>query len=129
MNNYINYINLVIGMVLGQAFSTAVLVYFIQKKKAIAYRPAFTEYVGAEVGTYVIALLMLFMAMFLLADYISPQNITGMSASMWQWKVKVASNFRLFALAFGTFAPLIGLLFFKKGIKAIQKKDDEINKS
>ena len=124
-----NYTILFFGMLLGQLISTALIVYILQKQKNIAYFPALKAYVIGEQGSYIIAAIGLLITMFLLPDIIDPEKQIGMSESIWKCKLKVASNFRVFSIIWGVFSPLILLLAFKKGIKAIHLEDKKNNDS
>lgn len=121
-----NYVNLIIGFLLGQLASTAVCVYILQKKKSIDYVPAFRAYVKSEQGGYVIAAAALGIVMFLLPDVINPVKDAKISESLWNWKQKVVTYFRIYTVIFGVFAPLIALLLYKKGMKAINKENEKI---
>lgn len=124
-----NYVILFVGMVLGQMFTTSISVWLLQRKKTIDYKSAFKEFVVSEIASYVVTFVILCMAMFVLQDYIEPKKVAGMTESAWIRKLKIVENFRFYSMAFGAFSPLIGLLAFKKGLKAIEKKDKEISES
>lgn len=121
-----NYVSLVLGFLIGQFGSTAICIYFLQKKKAIDYWPAARAYVKAEIGLYIIAFAALLTVMYLLPDVINPVKDAKMSESMWNWKQKVVTYFRLYVIAFGVFAPLIALLLYRKGRNAIIRENDKI---
>jgi len=122
-----NYFIVALGMFLGQMSSTAIIVYIAQKKKDIAYAPALKAYLKSEQGGYIIAFIMMLVVMFLMPDYIEPLKAPGDTTRTWLEKVQLAKNFRLYAYCFGVFAPLIALILFKKGLKAINKEDAKLS--
>ncbi len=123
MNNYFVF---AAGLVLGQVLTTVIAVYILQYRKPVDYNTAFKAYVKSEQAGYVVAFVTMLAVMFIMPDYISP--VRGqLPENEWKWKVRIMKNFRAFSILFGMFAPLISLLIFKKGIKAIQKENDKLD--
>lgn len=122
-----NYFIVAVGMILGQLSSTAIIVYIAQKKKDIGYTLALKTYLKSEQGGYVVAFIMMLVVMFLIPDYIEPVKDPTDTTRTWLEKVQAAKNFRLYSYCFGVFAPLIALVLFKKGLRAIKTEDAKIS--
>ena len=121
-----NYITLPLGFSLGQLFTTVIAVYILQYKKPVEYNAAFKAYVKSEQAGYVVAFVALLVIMFILPDYVDP--VKGqLKEDEWKWKIRIMKNFRFFTIIAGMFAPLISLVLFKKGIKAIQRENAKID--
>lgn len=67
----IHYIQLFFGLIIGQALMTALNVYQYQKNRQIEYNTALQVYVRAEKGYYVIAIVSIIAALFVLSEFIN----------------------------------------------------------
>lgn len=115
------------GMLLGQTAVTVICVYIKQYGKPIDYWTAFKSFVIAETASYAVALVGLLIAMFILPDYIDPSHNLKDTGDSWEWKLKIAKNFRLASIVYGAFVPLIMLLIYKKGLRAIKNENEKLN--
>jgi len=122
-----NYLVLIVAFILGQLLYTAITVYNLQKDKGISYMPAFTAYVMKEAGGYLVALLGLFVVMFILSDYIDINVQRKDLPEVLSFKQKIIFYFRTSSIVFGVFAQHIIFIAFKKGKKAIEKEDAKID--
>jgi hypothetical protein len=122
-----NYLILLIAFILGQFLYTAITVYHLQKDKDISYVPAFKAYVKKEAGGYLVAILGLFVVMFILSDFIDINTQRKDLPEVLTIKQKMIFYFRTSATIFGVFAQHIIFVAFKKGKRAIEKEDAKID--
>lgn len=117
----IQYIQLFLGVLIGQGLMTSILVYNYQKKLEIPYRKAVAAYLAAEVGFYVIGAFGLLALLFIMSEFID-LNITKedlRSITAKSWKEDLQLYFKTASLLVGLFVQYIAFKVRSVGKVAI----------
>lgn len=100
----IQYIQLFLGVTIGQGLMTSIMVYNYQKELKISYWKAVGAYLEAEVGFYVIGAFGLLALLFIMSEFIdlhiTKEDLRSITAKSWK------ENLQLF---FKTASLLVGL--------------------
>lgn len=105
----IHYIQLFLGVIIGQGLITSILVYNYQKELKIEYNKALSTYIHAEKGFYVIGMFMLIALLFVMSEFINlnvtKQDLTSVEAK--NWKQNLQMYFKTTSLLVGMFVQYI----------------------
>lgn len=117
----IQYIQLFLGVLIGQGLMTSILVYNYQKELEIPYWKAVGAYLGAEIGFYVIGAFGLLALLFIMSEFIdlhiTKEDLRSITAK--SWKENLQLYFKTASLLVGLFVQYIAFKVRSVGKVAI----------
>lgn len=120
-----NYLIIVIGWLLGQAAYACKKSWDIQRRNDnVSFKDALVMHFTKETGAFAFGSVMLFIALFVISDFINldvdKEELKNMEAA--KWKIYLINFLRIIAVTFGYLCQNLGYFLFGKSEKYLRRQ-------